>query len=80
MAKTQLERRVATLEQQVAELRSQMPIPAGTTKDIRKLIGVFDGDEVMGDILAEALKFRERDRQKARRRIRGLHFENWLEP
>jgi hypothetical protein len=70
MAKTQLERRLAALEEQVAELQSQIISPARSTKDIRKLIGVFDGDKEMGAILAEALNFRERDRQKVRRRTR----------
>lgn len=68
MTNAQLERRLLTLERQVAELQSRVGGPA--TKDIRRLIGIFDDDEGMGEILAEAQEFRKQTRQKAHRATR----------
>jgi hypothetical protein len=61
-----LEKRVAVLEDQVAELRSLV----GTgrrVKDWRRTVGMFSGDEVMKRITDYALAYREKDREKARR-------------
>ena len=61
-----LEERVATLESQLAELRSAKG--KNRTKDWRRTIGMFAGDEVMKRIYRSALEFREADRARARRR------------
>jgi hypothetical protein len=66
-AQRTLEQRVAMLEQQVAELKVKLANGEGT-KDWRRTIGMFAGDEVMKRILDEALRFREQDRERARRR------------
>jgi hypothetical protein len=62
-----IEERVESLEKQVAELQATVGSSPGK-KDWRRTIGVFSGDEVMKRIDQEALKYREADRQKARRR------------
>lgn len=67
MAKATLEQRITALEQQVAELRAAAN--GSSTKDWRRTIGMFTGDKVMKQIFDEALKFREADREKARRRF-----------
>ncbi len=66
MARSRLEERVAALEKQVAEL--QTAINSSQKKDWRSMIGIFSGDEVMRQINEEALKYREADRERARRR------------
>jgi hypothetical protein len=66
MPKRTLAERVAALERQVAELRATLAsrTPA---KDWRRTIGMFAGDEVMKEITEEALKYREKDQERARR-------------
>lgn len=67
MSKPTLEQRVAALEQQVAELKTAVET-GERPKDWRRTIGMFAGDEMMKEIFDEALKIREADREKARRR------------
>jgi hypothetical protein len=67
MPQLSLEERVAVLEQQVADLRAVVA-NGRRPKDWRRTIGMFAGDEVMKRIFDEALKLREQDRQRARRR------------
>ena len=62
-----LEERIAVLEQQVADLKTAVANGQGL-EDWRRTIGMFAGDEVMKRILDEALRFRERDRERARHR------------
>jgi len=62
-----IEKRVAALEQQVAELKAAVA-DGRRPKDWRRTIGMFAGDEVMKRIFDTALKFREQDRKRARRR------------
>lgn len=62
-----LEQRLAALEKRVAELALVLT-SGGRVKDWRRTVGMFSGDDVMKQIDAEALKFRERDREKARRK------------
>ena len=64
-----IEKRVAALEQQVAELKAAVA-DGRRPKDWRRTIGMFAGDEVMKRIFDEALKLREKDRERARRRFR----------
>jgi len=62
-----LEARVAELEKQFAELRA-----AGANgtrrKDWRRTIGMFTDDPGMQQIFEEAMRIREADRARARRR------------
>ena len=62
-----LEQRVAALEHERAELRAHQH-PNGT-KPWLLTMGTFAGDEGMKEIFDEALKLREEDRKKARRRF-----------
>ncbi|HKA05659.1 MAG TPA: hypothetical protein VKD71_00285 [Gemmataceae bacterium] len=58
-----LEERVAVLEQELSELKSQQ----GRGKDWRRTIGMFTDNPGMKELFAEAMKLREVDRRKARR-------------
>jgi hypothetical protein len=62
-----LEQRVSLLEQEVAEIKAQQS-NGSKEKPWLRTIGKFAGDEVMKEIFDEALKYRERDRERARRR------------
>jgi hypothetical protein len=67
MAKRDIEQRVSDLETRVAEL--QKCVANGERpKDWRRTIGMFGDDPLMKEIFDEALRFRERDRDKARHR------------
>ena len=66
MKKPSLEERVAALEKKLAELESSLS--EGYQKDWRRTFGMFTGDEGMKRVAEEALKIREKDRQKAKRR------------
>jgi hypothetical protein len=62
-----LEQRVSELERQVAELRTTRA-NGEPVKDWRRTIGMFTGDAAMKEIFDEAMRFREKDRERARRR------------
>ena len=64
MIRPNLEKRVESLEAQVAELRAAR---ASVAKDWRRTIGAFTDDAGMQEILKEAMRLREADRNKARR-------------
>ena len=68
MIRPSLEKRVETLETQMAELRAAR---AGQPKDWRRTIGAFTDDAGMQEILKEAMRLREADRQKARKVRKG---------
>jgi hypothetical protein len=63
-----LERRVAALEQELIELKSRGN--NGRVKDWRRTVGIFTDNPEMKRLLDEAMKLRESDRRKARRRNR----------
>ena len=65
MTERALEKRVAALEKEVAELRAALTNGA-RQKDWQRTVGMFTGDEVMRRIDEAALKFREADRRKGR--------------
>jgi hypothetical protein len=67
MSKPSLEERVAELERQLADLKRAF-MHGDRPKDWRRTIGMFAGDEVMKQIDEEARRFREKDRERARRR------------
>lgn len=68
MSHATLEERVAKLEKQVAELLSSSGQPKHK-KDWRRTVGMFTGDPIMKEIQEEARRFREADRERARRDI-----------
>ena len=70
MTQPSLEDRVAALEKEVTQLKAALANGA-RAKDWRRTIGMFTGDEVMKRIDEEAQKYREKDREKARRRDRA---------
>jgi hypothetical protein len=63
---SQLEERVKSLEKRVAEL--EKITVNGRQKDWRRTVGMFTDDKGMQDLFKEAMKIRERDRERARRR------------
>jgi hypothetical protein len=65
MAEATLEERVATLEQLVAQLM-HMSERAARKKDWRRTIGMFDGDPIMQQIMAEERRLREEGRRQGR--------------
>jgi len=66
MAALSLEQRVAALEKELAGLKS--PRRNGRAKDWRRTVGIFTDNPGMQELFAEAMKLREADRSKARRR------------
>jgi hypothetical protein len=64
-----LEDRVARLEDLVAKI-SELVLNEGK-KDWRRTLGMFGEDEVMKDINREALRYRQADRKKSRKRQRS---------
>ncbi len=67
MPQLTLEKRVAALEKQVAELKAAVENGL-REKDWRCTVGMFSGDEVMKRIDEEGRKWREAERRKARRK------------
>ena len=66
MPRLSLEQRVAVLEQELAELKSLRGNVRD--KDWRRTVGMFTDNPGMKELFAEAMKLREADRAKARRR------------
>jgi hypothetical protein len=61
-----IEQRVAVLEREVSALKSQRG--NGHVKDWRRTVGMFTDNPGMQELFAEAMKLRESDRGKVRRR------------
>ena len=67
MSQPSLEERVAALEKEVARLSGQMrPDEEPGRDDWKSTVGMFANDPIMKEILEEARKIREREREKAR--------------
>lgn len=65
MSRSSLEKRVAELERQLAELLSRGEQPSATSW--RETVGMFSRDPLMKEIDAAGQAWREADRLKARR-------------
>ena len=65
MSRSSLEKRVAELERQLAELLSRGEQPSATSW--RETVGTFSRDPLMKEIDAAGQAWREADRLKARR-------------
>jgi hypothetical protein len=63
-----LEKRLQTLEKEVGRLKASLA-NGKRTKDWRRTVGMFAGDDLMKQIDNEALKLREADRRRARKRF-----------
>ena len=62
-----LERRVKSLELQVARLQDELKsVHGGKTMDWRRTVGAFTDDEGLKEILQEAMHLRDLDRKKTR--------------
>ncbi len=68
MAQPTVEERVATLESEVAALKSPRA-KQRRQKDWRRTLGMFGDDEVMKRVFDEAMAYREADRERARRKF-----------
>ena len=69
MAQLTVEQRLTSLEEKIAQLSAAIHLPLKPGKyDWLKTVGMFGNDEVMKEIDALALKYREDDRRKARKR------------
>jgi hypothetical protein len=64
MAQKSIEKRIATLESQMEEIRDQLAGGNGT-RDWRRSIGAFTDDDDMLQLLRDAMKLREADRKAA---------------
>lgn len=65
MTAKELEKRVAALEREVAELRTERQSGL-RTKDWQRTVGMFGNDEFMQRVFANALSYREQNRKAAR--------------
>ena len=61
-----LKKRVELLESQVAELRDQLRKGIGRTKEWRRAIEQYAGDEDLQSVFAEAMKLRQAERKRVR--------------
>jgi hypothetical protein len=65
MIRPNLEKRVETLEAQIAELRAER---LGDLKDWRSAVAKYAGDPDLQCIFSEAMKLREADRKRGAKR------------
>jgi hypothetical protein len=69
MPRLDLAKRVATLESQVMELQEQLrSVQPRKQKDWRRAVEKYAGDADVQSVFAEALKLRDADRKRARRK------------
>lgn len=67
MTLRELEKRISSLETQVAELRSLLKERPDQAKNWRRAVEKYAGDEGLLEIFAEAAKLRKEDRSRAPR-------------
>jgi hypothetical protein len=65
MKAASIEQRVAVLERELSELKTQRG--NGRVKDWRRTVGMFTDRPDMEEVFTEAMKLREADRRKSRR-------------
>ena len=68
MPQLSLEQRVAALEQEVAQIKGEHG-NGRQDKPWLRTMGMFAGDEGLKEVLEEALKLRDKDRERAYRRF-----------
>jgi hypothetical protein len=68
MTQSLLEKRVAALEDEVADLKVRLL--GASRKDWRRTVGMFTDNPGMQEIFDEALKFREENRRRTRPKAR----------
>jgi tetrahydromethanopterin S-methyltransferase subunit B len=66
MAEHTLEERIAALEQEVERLSRQLRPREPGRDDWKSTVGMFANDPIMKEILDEARKIREQDREQTR--------------
>ena len=71
MSNATLNERLTALEREVAELKALLTT-GDRPKDWRRTVGMFTDDEGMQELFAEAMKLREKDRARARRRNKSV--------
>ena len=59
-----VEERLNRLEKAVEGVVNQLSGAGSRKKDWRRTIGMFDGDPVMGEIIEDALRTRDEERQR----------------
>jgi hypothetical protein len=67
MSQTELKKRLEIVEKKVEELEATLR-NGGRKKDWRRTIGMFTDDPGMQELFDDAMKLREADRERARRR------------
>ncbi len=70
MSQMSVEERISALERTVAQL-VQSRQTASRTKDWKRTVGMFSGNELMKEIDAAGQMIREQDRQRGRQRGNG---------
>ncbi|MBM4069544.1 MAG: hypothetical protein FJ271_11430 [Planctomycetes bacterium] len=70
MPQPTVEQRLAKLEEQVQQLESERA-NGSRRPDWRRTIGIFTDDPSMQQLFSEAMRIREADRKKARRKRRS---------
>ena len=71
MSPATLEERVAQLERRLDELAQAKSASGSPPKDWRRTVGMFQGDPIMKEIIDEALRMREAERDAAREQERS---------
>ena len=66
MSPQALEKRLASLEQEVAALRAELLASKRPAKDWRRTAGAFTDDPGMQEIMKVAMQLREEDRKRTR--------------
>ncbi len=66
MSQSTVKERLDRLEKVVEGVVGQLSDVVSKKKDWRRTIGMFDGDPVMGEIIDDALRTRQHERQRFR--------------